>query len=442
LFYAAYSLGGWPLLYALITLIYLSAFFLVLYPAVSHFSGSFLAASLATFLAFKIGQIHFFARPVVLGFLFFAIIFYFSLWLWEAAKKNDDFNKACKYSFFTLPPLFVLWANMHPSFVMGLILLAIVPISLLVDRLVFFESNDCSKTKRLFMLLLLCAAATLINPYFFDLHLSIVWLGQSDFFMNYHMEWLSPNFKEVEGKIFQLICGLIVLSSFMTGGRMKTFPWLSLVIFALLGMRAVRVLPYFGIVSAYPLALAISGFGSSEFFRRRKVFALLSFHLSNLDRLQQYGFKGKLALLSGFLVIILGALLFNKIPGYQGHYGPSPEKFPEQALFYLRAKSNDNVVLGSFPNWGGYITLKGFPSIRAVIDDRNTMLGEQFYKDFHKSLKEPASLLSFMQANGATHLLLPKEHLMAKLLKEGKSLETLFSDEISILFALNVSSDL
>lgn len=60
------------------------------------------------------------------------------------------------------------------------------------------------------VLLMLCILATIINPYGIKLHLSILSLAQSDFFLNYHSEWLSLDFKSLEGRVAQI--GLFMIS--------------------------------------------------------------------------------------------------------------------------------------------------------------------------------------------------------------------------------------
>ena len=46
--------------------------------------------------------------------------------------------------------------------------------------------------------------------------------------------------------------------------------------------------------------------------------------------------------------------------------------------------------------------------LKPVIDDRNTMLGEKYYRDFFKSLKNSDSLKSFLIKTNSQYIMIPK----------------------------------
>jgi len=74
---------------------------------------------------------------------------------------------------------------------------------------------------KLFGLFVLCCGATFINPYGYDLHSSILSLGRSDYFMNYHNEWLSPDIFTADGGAVVCFRGFIYYFPYF---RKKTLP--------------------------------------------------------------------------------------------------------------------------------------------------------------------------------------------------------------------------
>ena len=66
-----YNLAGYPLVYAALTVIFLSTFFWINLRTQVFLTGSAISSVAATLFAFKIAQIHFILRPVVFGFFFF-----------------------------------------------------------------------------------------------------------------------------------------------------------------------------------------------------------------------------------------------------------------------------------------------------------------------------------------------------------------------------------
>ncbi|NLF25614.1 MAG: hypothetical protein GX589_08180, partial [Deltaproteobacteria bacterium] len=131
--YALFKSGSWPMVYASLTLIYLLTYAAILYGVLARLSGSYIAASLAAIYAFKIGQLHFIMRPVMLSFPLFAAVTGFVYVLYHALKSASGAQAATsfRYAAVGLPLIFALWSNVHPSFVLGLGLLGLLPLSVL-----------------------------------------------------------------------------------------------------------------------------------------------------------------------------------------------------------------------------------------------------------------------------------------------------------------------
>ena len=63
----------------------------------------------------------------------------------------------------------------------------------------------------------------------------------------------------------------------------------------------------------------------------------------------------------------------------------------------------------STPDWGGFITWAGNGDLKPVIDDRNTLLGEQPYRDYFEGIKSSEALIAWAQNQNADAILLPKK---------------------------------
>jgi hypothetical protein len=92
-------------------------------------------------------------------------------------------------------------------------------------------------------------------------------------------------------------------------------------------------------------------------------------------------------------------------------YGPDQDLYPIQEVVALReeAKSSESpMVLAAHPNYGGIITFFGYPEVKAIIDDRNTLIGEAFYRATLEALTS-STPADFFRTQGVTHLLLEKQ---------------------------------
>jgi len=442
IFYLLYTVNSWPFLYACLCSLFLFSYFIVLYRGVSLVSGTAIGASIAVLLAFKMGQMHFILRASMLGFFFFSIVYLkiYSLRKELAGEKAVSF----KGRFVLLPLIFLLWANTHPSFALGLFVLALFPLSLICDRIFFPEAEakiSVSALRRSIFLFLLCLAVTFVNPYGLDLHHSIFSLGQSDFFMNFHQEWTSPDFKETAGQLFE-ISVFLMLFVFFLAGRKKLkwgfFELLLLLCLAHFGLQSRRVLPYFAIAATVPLAQCIALLLSPALIDNSGLMARLGRAFSVLEKRENSSFRGFSLTCLLIVLVLIGALVKERVAFYPGPFGPGAEKYPYSAMVVLdkEAEGGSELVVAAPARWGGFITWRGYPGYRAVIDDRNTLLGEDFYKKWREEMKVNGKWQEYLSSLSATHLLIPSKSSLAAFIMKCGTLRVLHKDKISVLFDL------
>ena len=155
-FYLLHVKGGWVLNYGFFIIVYVLTFYGVLYAGVRKVTGASLLAALAAFLAFKQAELHFIFRAAMVGFFFFAYTYVLLYALLKRLQRGgediallaesgsapgggegkDYWGIELWLAYLLVPLLFVAWANMHPSFILGLVLLALAPLSLVLDRVV------------------------------------------------------------------------------------------------------------------------------------------------------------------------------------------------------------------------------------------------------------------------------------------------------------------
>jgi len=74
--------------------------------------------------------------------------------------------------------------------------------------------------------------------------------------------------------------------------------------------------------------------------------------------------------------------------------------------------------------------------VRAVIDDRNTLLGEVFYKEYFRSQKSISGFKEFLERVKATHVVTGKDTQTYLLAKEVLGLNEINSDGPAHLFTV------
>lgn len=267
----------------------------------------------------------------------------------------------------------------------------------------------------LLVILFICMLATLVNPYGFKLHQSILALMDSDFFNRLNTEWKSPDFMESSGILFQALFGIIVVSSYLSfrnSQRLKLFEFLSLSAFVILYLRSVRLLPFLSIVLAVPLSIALKNFATLYLFEWMPGLNRIKSAFKRIELRESRSSKGVI----GLLVVSFFLIFFNVrgvIPGGAAELGPARDRYPYQAIEYLNQsleKSDKKAIVYATPNWGGFITFFSAGKVQPYLDDRNTMLGEQVYKEYLAiaALKE-VDWLEKIRKTRATHLVVKLE---------------------------------
>lgn len=434
LIFLFYDFGSWALVYVILAICYLATFFLVSYKATYRYTFAAFASALAAFFAFKLGSIHLILRPLIFAHLLFAIVFSLLLHFYEGLKAGV-YNMRKLY--ICLPPVFLLWANIHPSFVLGLALIGSLLFALIADKFFLNQTFPSRITSHVTLILITCALVTLLNPYGFSLHHSILTLGSSEYFMNLNSEWHSLNFKEGEGRLVLSLIALCLISVRLLPSyfaKIRFFEVFSLLAFLVASFTTVRILPFLAIVSMPIVALSLK--------------SIFDFSISKLRPKQQLSkpaSKLKFLMPSFYIFSIITLILTTlsgSVPGYNGTYGQAVTRYPFKVLELLKQEEPSNSIVYSTPDWGGFLSFYGKGKIKALIDDRNTLLGEAAYRNYFELLKANPEAVKIIKKLGATHLLLPKDSLkpidcFSDFIKaEGGTL--IYKDELFLLWSLSL----
>ena len=445
--------GSWPLLYAVFTSIFLVTYFLVLYQGLARTSGLFLFSAFVSLFSFKLGQVHFILRPVMLSFLFFAISYLISIYFYRNSSDPENrWNKKTILLAVFQVFLFYIWANIHPSFIFGLFLTFAIPIAVFLDDVflkLFKRESDPIRwlvLTRLIVLCLCCFLATYLNPYGLRLHETILWFGKSEFMSNFFSEWEPPNFSANEGQLFLVSLGLIALfslvylfsRSFREDKKLKSFYLIILLPFIYLSFDAVRILPFYGIVVTYPLiALVKSGLARQAKFIETRLGGFYSL-LQSLDQDEGRRFKGQVICLAIVLATIFSASS-GKVPFYQGSYGFDPERYPSDSVAFLREKAVKNaktLTVLNFIDWGGFISYSGEGLVKAVIDDRSSLLREDFFREYLSEFRPDGDFRGYAKSFNAKLFLIPTGSDLYLMLKSQEDINLIFEGRAGAVFEL------
>lgn len=207
---------------------------------------------------------HAIIRPEMFGGLCFSLL----LWMvvrcdpWRSRTEvfsQEDANPGYfpKWLWVVTPLLFLFWANAHGSFAVGLVFMACLAIGAIFEAAWRTRSLAGVLTdkwvRRWTILTELAVAATLINPYGFDLLVHTAVFGRNPNLRDV-MEWFPMNLFTAEGIQFSISLAVMMILMRHSRKRMRAADVLLLAILAIATIPSIRMIGWFAPVYAFTMA--------------------------------------------------------------------------------------------------------------------------------------------------------------------------------------------
>ncbi len=382
----------------------------LLYRLVRKSCGNDLLAFVITAAAVIGSTLHWLARPHVASWLLL-IVFCQAI---QSARRN-------RWTlFWCLPVLSVLWTNIHGSFFVAPVMLL-----LFASQLLWVE-QDGRASWRFAGCGVLCALASLINPYSWSLHRHLAAYlfdgKQLENISEYQpLNFHSPAATFVEGF---LVLGCISLAWLVLRRRFADALWLGL--WMHLGLRATRNVPIFLIVAAPLIAemiqqIASSGWVSSSSKELKIVCRAVAHAGQDFSGLEAIP---RVHLLSIGVLAMLALGLRADFPS---------DHFPVKAAGFLSATGASNVFTSDA--WGGYIIYRLYPHSRVFVDGRSDFYGAAFDEQYVHLIDARYDWQQNLDRWPAGTVLLPVQSPLSSVLKQSETWSAAYDDGVAIVFA-------
>lgn len=389
-FALAFSIAGWAGPVALTAASIALAFVIVARVLEQHLDGT--AALILLMAAFALASPHFLVRPHALAMPVMVA--------WVAALiAAADRGEAPKLWWLLL---MALWANLHGSFVLGIVLVA--PIAL--DAVLNTQAS--ARTRLLLRWCLfgvLALAASCITPYGWSSLLAarnILGLGDA---LAMITEWRPVDFSRLNTFEVCLLLGVgAVLFKGLTLPAIRILLVLGLLHMALSHVRNVTVFALLApIVLAAPLAARFPRSGS-ELSANLRPRALIAF------------------------VTAACVIALTTVAVAMGRYAPPAGIAPAVAALKTRGASR---VLNDY-DFGGYLIRAGIP---VAIDGRTELYGENFMIEFDRAmtLKNPATLFDVIDKYHIDATLLSPATPAVSLLDHLQGWQRVYADDVAVV---------
>ncbi len=409
-YYLAWRAGGLggvnAVMFATISLIFLGLLYLS-YMETRHFKAAIVACCFLTFIA----SVSFGPRTILFGYLYLVLLLVIL----------QRFRQKGNAPLWLIPPLFCLWANTHGSWSLGLIVFSIITAAGFAQGSwgrVDAQRWTPSQMGKLAVTGLASVAALFVNPFgsrlvFYPFDMAF----RQKLNISHVAEWVSVDFHDLRGKfVFALLLTLLV-TALLRRTRWRLAE-LGLVLFALYsGLTYVRFLFLLAIVIA-PVLTRI------------------------LEFVPQYRPKADTPLINALVICLMIGSIIHYWPTSAEMQKSISEKYPTQALTYLKAHPPDGPVL-NFYLWGGYLAWND-RDLKVFIDSRVDIY------EYAGVLKDYLDLLNLSQSKSILdkykirYVLFPQpggysESALTYVLEHDSQWNVIYSDATTVLLERNAA---
>jgi hypothetical protein len=394
-----------------------------------------------TVLAGFASAVHWLARPHLFTML---LVLVWAILLEKIQKQGSSAQLKANSLAWVLPPVILVWCNLHGGFVVGLILLMIYGIA---NFLTWLTASDAELGKRaqhlawrFLKLTALCLLITLLNPYGIGLHRHIF---DSYFFSQYLVdritEFASPDFHTPVVRFFELI----LLSSLVVAGtafRRLSFLDIGFLLFwTHMALFSVRHVPLYTLMVAPLIVRHASDYlrqVASGLVVQRWVGDLAKRFGAYSEQIRQFEaqFKGFVYPPVATLLLVFICLKHGELAGSKVlQAGFDEKRFPlKAAAFVDKMRLSGNLFTTDY--WGGYMIYRFHPQHKVFFDGRSDMYGREFLKEYESLVNLDYSWQTVLNKYDVAWVLLPVEFGLATALKERGEWEVLYDDHQAIIF--------
>ena len=379
-------------------------------------------------------SLHFLARPHLFSFLF-AVILLDLLERRRLAGRDVPWMAI---------PLIALWANVHPGFAAGILILAGYTAGELLAALTSSKPGErqllMQRFRRYLLLTTACAVAPLANPYGYRLFVHMYSFLSDPYVLHHVAEYQVVDFRIPPGRAFELMLLLGAPAALAQARKRQFAPLVLFAGWAHLALTAQRNIPFFMIVAAAPVAVWLE-----------EVLAMLARPpLPDAIRQAAAAFQPAAAefrandriprfyLLSIAAMVLLFSLLRSPEapPKFRSQYDLA--SYPEGALTALH-KMGPDARLFTTDLWGGYLIYRLYPDVRVFWDGRVDFYGTVYNQAAVDTAMGGPDWSKTLAEHGITTALLPLNLPLTTLLTESKDWQPIYRDQTAVLFQASSS---
>ncbi|MEJ7595373.1 MAG: hypothetical protein WKF77_27965 [Planctomycetaceae bacterium] len=363
-------------------------------------------------------------RPQLAG-----VVLYCLIVAWSLGRRRNT-----KAAWIGLPLIFMLWANLHGSFSIGLLMMGIAAVGRFGDVLIISKSLRIAlldrELHRDILLIQLCAAAVLLNPSGLAIYPEVMNMAGSAN-IGSMFEWDALTLRSAQGQSAAAAALLAFMAIKLSPRRLHCGEMLAFVITGLLAMWSARMLNWWA-----PVAGILTGTHLLAAMRKTTVW---------LKRTQPVEAKGLWTVVSVLLIVLIFLPLTNfGILILKGHVAPAErlvsKETPLATAAFLGAMETVPRGVSFVPaEWAGFVMNRVPGVLEPMVNLHVHLIPEQVWSDYIRLVNGPTDWNSLMDEYGINMAVVDKDRQsgLTKRIRESADWTALYEDRQAIVFVRN-----
>ncbi|MDR3639123.1 MAG: hypothetical protein P4L84_35285 [Isosphaeraceae bacterium] len=347
-------------------------------------------------VAVGIASVHFLVRPHLFTFMMV-------LWFLDACRRQHEEGG---WHIAVLPPLMVLWANLHGGFLAGPIIVATALLGHVVSGP--WDSGRRKNVTRFGAVLVLCVLAPLVNPYGVGLYQHVGKLLISSGVTELIDEYQPMPFGQAKARVFEWVVLALIALPTLGSRRLSRYDLAHSLVWLHFALGSIRHAPLFALAMAPGLAHLLDGLPLSLCSERG---------------------GGRWSLWPAVVGVAL--VVFSVSGAPLG--GFSPTHWPLKAVPALNARPADARLFHE-QDWGGLIEAETTPPRRAFVDDRFELFGKAAILEYVEALQGGPRWDALRDRERFDLVWVRPERGLARRLESDVNWRVAYRDDVSVLF--------
>jgi hypothetical protein len=321
-----------------------------------------------------------------------------------------------------LIPLMVLWANLHGGFLIGLALIGLTAFGMLLDGCAEGQqwNQRWLRLWTLLVVLVVCGAAALLNPYGIHIYTLPIKVVTSPVFQNLVIDWFSPDFHLPTTTPLMLLIVMTIAAIALSPKRIKPSELLLFLATLYATLKTQRNAVVLALVAVPIFANYFQNWIGSTSFGKR------------LPRSPTASFTRFSVLVS--VVLLLPLIAFAVKLKLTVFAAPDQQslKVPVKAVDYLREHQITGNTFTGRNVWGGYL-IWCLPTNPVYIDGRD-VYPEEFVKEFVDIISGRVDWRTPFDQRGVQIVLVEPGTMLNRQLEQAPDWEKIYQDDMSVVF--------